>query len=237
MTVQDRILFEDNHLIVINKLSGEIVQGDASGDMPLVEEVKHYLKEKYNKPGNVYVAVVHRIDRPVAGVVMFAKTGKAAARMSNLIANNRLQRKYLAITCNKPEPQSGILKQHIFRNEQQNKSYVVDDDQYAVFKNKKLLKKAELNYRLLSSGDRYHLVEVELVTGRHHQIRAQLASIGCVIKGDLKYGAPRSNTDGSISLLAYEISFMHPVKNQEMTIRATIPDDNLWNTLIRNIAK
>ncbi|MDR2084800.1 MAG: RluA family pseudouridine synthase [Bacteroidales bacterium] len=215
--IADRILYEDNHLIVINKLSGEIVQSDKTGDISMIEELKSYLKEKYNKPGNVYLTAVHRIDRPVSGAVIFAKTGKAAARMGTIIKSRDFHKYYIALTCSKPNPPAGNLKNFLLKNEKQNKSYIVDSSV-------KNAQEAELNYQYVKSTERYHLVEIELLTGRHHQIRVQLASVGAVIKGDLKYGAPRSNPDGSISLHAHKLIFKHPVKDTEMLIIAPLPE-------------
>ena len=216
--LDDRIIYEDNHIIVINKLPGEIVQADKTGDMCMIDELKAYLKNKYDKKGNVYLTAVHRIDRPVSGAVIFAKTSKAAARMSEIIKSRDFHKYYIAITCEKPNPISGNLKHYLLKNEKQNKSYIVA-------KSVKDAKEAELNYQYLKSIEKYHIVEIELLTGRHHQIRVQLASVGAIIKGDLKYGAARSNPDGSISLHAHKLVFTHPVKNEELTIVAPPPSD------------
>ena len=216
--LDDRIIYEDNHIIVINKLPGEIVQADKTGDMCMIDELKAYLKSKYDKKGNVYLTAVHRIDRPVSGAVIFAKTSKAAARMSEIIKSRDFHKYYIAITCEKPNPISGNLKHFLLKNEKQNKSYIVA-------KSVKDAKETELNFQYLRSTEKYHIVEIELLTGRHHQIRVQLASVGAIIKGDLKYGAARSNPDGSISLHAHKLVFTHPVKNEELTIIAPPPSD------------
>jgi len=220
-SVSKRILYEDNHLIVINKLPSEIVQGDKTGDLPLSEEVKQFLKKKYNKPGNVFTGVIHRLDRPVSGVIVFAKTGKALSRMNELVKNREIKKTYWAIVKNRPKEKEAVLTHFLVRNEKKNKSFV---------SNKKLenSKEATLTYRLMASSKDYHLLEVDLHTGRHHQIRAQLAAIGCPIKGDLKYGFSRSNNDASISLHARSVSFVHPVKKETLTIMANPPDDVLW---------
>lgn len=227
MNLEGRILYEDNHLIAVNKLPSEIVQGDKTEDVPLSEDIKLYLKKKYNKPGNVYLAVIHRVDRPVSGAVFFAKTSKAAARMSEMIRNGELHKTYHAVTYSKPEPAEGKLVNYLFRDEKRNKSYIVTEDK---IEGRKDIQRAELNYRCLASSERYHLVEVELITGRHHQIRVQLSSIGCIIKGDLKYGAPRSNPDGSISLHARRVEFVHPVTKQPVCVMAPYPSsDKIWS--------
>jgi len=216
------IVYEDNHLIIVNKSPSEIVQGDKTGDVPLSENLKAYLKTRYNKAGNVFLGVVHRLDRPVSGLVIFAKTSKALARMNEMLRNNEIKKYYWAITCNQPHPNEAILTNYLAKNEEQNKSFVVSE-------NSKNAKRASLSYRLLAASDRYFLSEVELFTGRHHQIRVQLAHIGCPIKGDLKYGAPTSNKDASISLHARKITFEHPVKKEQLTLTAPPPDDPLWN--------
>lgn len=215
------VVYEDNHLLIVNKRPGEIVQGDKTGDTPMVDSLKIYLKEKYNKPGNVFLGLVHRLDRPVGGLVIFAKTSKALSRMTQMFAQGEVQKTYRAIVCRAPEVPSQRLKHYLVRNERLNKSFAYDKAQVGS-------KRAELSYRHLSSGDRYHLLEVELHTGRHHQIRCQLAKIGCVIKGDLKYGAPRSNPDASISLLSYRLRFTHPVSGIFIDLQAPIPKDKLW---------
>ena len=216
-----RILYEDNHLIVVNKLPSEIVQGDKTGDFPLSDKVKEYLKKKYNKPGNVFTGVIHRLDRPVSGVVIFAKTGKALSRMNELIKNRKIKKTYWAIVKNKPKEKEAVLTHFLLRNEKKNKSFISN-------KKQENSKEAILTYRLVASSKDYHLLEVDLQTGRHHQIRAQLAAIGCPIKGDLKYGYSRSNKDASISLHARSVSFVHPVKKELLKIEAVPPADVLW---------
>lgn len=226
------ILYEDNHLIVVNKASGEITQGDKTGDTPLPDKLKAYLKEKYNKPGNVYLGVIHRLDRPTTGVVIFAKTSKALSRMNELFRKDEVKKTYWAIVQNLPKQNAGTLKHYLWKNEKQNKSYA-----YASNREKKDAKLAILNYKLIATSDNYSLLEVDLETGRHHQIRCQLASIGSIIKGDLKYGAKRSNPDGSISLHARSISFVHPISKELISVTAPIPQDNLWNALAEKIDK
>lgn len=223
-----QVIFEDNHLIAINKRAGDIVQGDKTGDKALSEIVKSYIKEKHNKPGNVYLGVVHRIDRPTTGVILFAKTSKAAARMSALFQSKQIEKKYWAILQGEPAEKSAKLKHFLIKNAKQNKSY-------ASLTPKPDHKEAILNYTTVSVGTNYSLLEVTIETGRHHQIRAQMAAIQHPIKGDLKYGAKRSNPDGSICLHAREVRFEHPVKKQEITIQAPAPEDNLWQALTSNI--
>lgn len=220
------VVYEDNHLLIVNKRPGEIVQGDKTGDIPMVESLKAYLKEKYNKPGNVFLGLVHRLDRPVGGLVIFAKTSKALSRMTQMFAKGEVRKTYRAIVCQAPEIPSARLVHYLVRNEKQNKSYPYQTEHPHS-------KRAELSYSHLSSGERYHLLEVQLHTGRHHQIRCQLAAIGCVIKGDLKYGAARSNSDGSISLLSYRLQFTHPVSGNPIDLIAPTPDDNLWIELTK----
>ena len=215
------VIYEDNHIIIVAKAPGEIVQGDKTGDTPLSDLVKAYIKERYGKPGEVFLGVTHRLDRPVSGLVVFARTSKALTRMNDLFRNGGVKKTYLAIVQNRPPQESGELRHWLVRNEQQNKSYTYD---HLV----KDSKEARLRYTLLGSSDRYHLLAVELLTGRHHQIRCQLAKMGCPIKGDLKYGAKRSNPDGSISLHAWEVSFEHPVSHSMITQRAPLPNDALW---------
>lgn len=217
-----KILFEDNHLIVLNKLPGQIVQGDKTGDEALSETLKKFLKEKYEKPGNVFCGVIHRIDRPVSGVVMFAKTGKALERMNELFRNKEVKKTYWAVVKNKPSKEEDVLTHYLIKDESKNKSRA-----YTVPKLNAL--KCELHYKLLASSDKYFLLEINPLTGRHHQIRVQLSAIGCSIKGDLKYGAERSNPDGSIHLHARKVEFIHPVKNEPITIIASPPDEPLWN--------
>ena len=221
---QGRIIYEDNHLIAVNKRAGEIVQGDKTGDRPLGEYIKDFLKAKYNKPGEVYLGVVHRLDRPVSGVVLFAKTSKGLERMNQLFRERATKKIYWAIVENRPEQAHGKLMHYLVKNEKQNKSYAS-----AIPKPGHLI--CELDYALLASSDRYHLLEVRPLTGRHHQIRVQLAAMKCTIKGDLKYGAKRSNPDGSISLHARRLEFVHPVKNEQVSIAAPVPSDNLWRAM------
>lgn len=215
------VVYEDNHIIVVNKAPGEIVQGDKTGDEPLVETLKRWLKEKYNKPGNVFCGVVHRLDRPVGGLVVFAKTSKALARLNEMFRNGEVHKTYWALSRNLPSQPEGELKGYIRTIEKTNKSLysLQPRDGY---------KEARLRYRLLGSSDRYHLIEVELLTGRKHQIRVQLSAMGCPIKGDLKYGDKRSNPDGSISLMARHIEFVHPVSKQQISLTAPVPNNPLW---------
>ena len=220
--LSDRILYEDNHLIAVNKLPSEIVQGDKTGDVPLSEDVKQYLKKKYDKPGNVYLGVIHRLDRPVSGVVVFARTGKALTRMNKLVKEREIEKIYWAIVKNKPDNEEGELRHFLVRNEQKNKSFAGKTEKQGA-------KEAILRYRVISKSNDYYLLEVNLLTGRHHQIRAQLAAIGCPIKGDLKYGFDRSNKDASISLHACSVSFVHPVTKEPLTITARPPQDALWD--------
>ncbi len=219
-----RVVYEDNHIIVVYKESGEIVQGDKTGDTPLSETVKQYIKEKYNKPGNVFLGVVHRLDRPVSGLVIFARTSKALPRLNKMFSNGEVHKTYWAITQNAPQEPEGTLVNWIVRNEKQNKSYAYD-------KEVKDSKKAILKYKVIGSSDRYTLIEVQLMTGRHHQIRCQLAHMGCPIKGDLKYGAKRSNPDGSISLLSHHVEFIHPVSQESISLDSPLPDDTLWQVI------
>ncbi|MFK8295977.1 RluA family pseudouridine synthase [Capnocytophaga canimorsus] len=219
-----QVLYEDNHLIVINKRAGDIVQGDKTGDMPLSEIVKQYLKEKYHKSGEVFLGVVHRLDRPTTGIVVFAKTSKALSRLNMLFSEKEsVTKTYWAMTDKVPVPTEGELQHWMIRNTEKNKST-------AHKKEIKNSKRALLKYRLLLKMNNYHLIEIQLMTGRHHQIRAQLAAEGCTIKGDLKYGAKRSNSDGSIHLHARKLSFIHPVKKERIEIQAPIPNDVLWQS-------
>lgn len=215
------VLYEDNHIIIVNKTVSEIVQGDKTGDKPLSEIVKEWLKEKYNKPGNVFCGVTHRLDRPVSGIVVFAKTSKSLPRLNKMFQDKEIKKTYWAIVKNKPKENEGTLTNYLIRNEKQNKSYAYDME-------KPDSKKAILHYNLIAQSDKYNLLEIDLETGRHHQIRCQLAKMGCVIKGDLKYGADRSNPDGGISLHARKISFTHPVSKELIEIIAPVPSDNLW---------
>jgi 23S rRNA pseudouridine1911/1915/1917 synthase len=222
------VLYEDNHLIIVNKNSGEIVQGDKTGDKPLSEIVKDYIKEVYCKQGNVFLGVVHRLDRPVCGLVVFARTSKALARLNNMFRNGDVHKTYWAITKECPQKSEGELINWIVRNEKQNKSYAYD-------KEVPNSKKAILEYKVIGHSDNYTLLEVHLLTGRHHQIRCQLAKIGCPIKGDLKYGARRSNPDGSISLQAHKVEFVHPVSKKKIVVEAPVPKDNLWEEVAKTI--
>lgn len=217
-----RVLFEDNHLIIISKLASEIVQGDKTGDSPLSETVKSYIKENYNKPGRVFLGVVHRIDRPVSGAIIFARTSKALTRMNEMLKNKTITKKYLAVVAVSPPASSGKLVHYLRKNEKQNKSYVVHESTRGA-------KRAELLYNVIAGSDRYFLLEVELLTGRHHQVRAQLAAIGSPIKGDLKYGYDRSNPGGSIHLHARSVSFTHPVRDETVHVVAPLPaGDPIW---------
>ena len=222
------VVYEDNHIIVVNKTASEIVQGDKTGDTPLSETVKEYLKVKYNKPGNVFCGVTHRLDRPVSGLVVFAKTSKALSRLNDMFRLGEVKKTYWAIVKDRPKELEGELTHWMVRNEKQNKSYAYD-------KERPNSKKAILRYKLIGHSQNYHLLEVDLQTGRHHQIRCQLAAVGCPIKGDLKYGAKRSNPDGGISLHARKIEFIHPVSKQLISITAPVPEDMLWQVLENNI--
>lgn len=215
------VLYEDNHIIIVSKAPGEIVQADKTHDEPLSEKLKTYLKEKYAKPGNVFVGVTHRLDRPVSGVVVFAKTSKALERLNRMFRESEVEKTYLALVRNLPPAPSGTLTGYMVRNERQNKSYVYDHEVPGS-------KKAVLDYRLVAQSERYHLLEVHLHTGRHHQIRCQLSKMGCPIKGDLKYGAERSNPDGSISLHAFRVSFTHPVSGLQISVEAPLPLQEPW---------
>jgi len=219
------VLYEDNHIIAVNKSTSEIVQGDKTGDQPLSETIKLYLKEKYNKPGEVFLGVTHRLDRPVSGVVLFAKTSKALTRLNEMFRNQEVKKTYWAIVKEKPALPEGRLENYLIRNEKQNKSVAFDTERSDA-------KKAALSYRLIAHSDTYYLLEVQLETGRHHQIRCQLAKMGCPIKGDLKYGFPRSNPNGSISLHARSVEFIHPVSKLKISLTAPVPtDDKLWDTM------
>ena len=215
------IVYEDNHIIIVNKTASEIVQGDKTGDVPLSETVKQYLKEKYAKPGNVFLGVTHRLDRPVSGLVVFAKTSKALARLNEMFRKGEVKKTYWAVVKTCPQVDEGELVHYLVRNEKQNKSYAYDKEVNGS-------KKAVLHYRLIGHSENYYLLEVDLKTGRHHQIRCQLAKIGCPIKGDLKYGFPRSNPDGSICLHARKVCFVHPVSKEQIVVTAPVPDGNLW---------
>ena len=215
------VVYEDNHIIVVNKTASEIVQADKTGDTPLSETVKQYLKEKYQKPGNVFLGVTHRLDRPVSGLVIFAKTSKALTRLNEMFRAGEVKKTYWAVVKNAPKESEGELVHFLVRNEKQNKSYAYD-------KEVPNSKKAILHYRLIGRSENYYLLEVDLKTGRHHQIRCQLAKMGCPIKGDLKYGSPRSNPDGSICLHARRVRFVHPVSKELIELKAPLPEGNLW---------
>lgn len=215
------VVYEDNHIIVVNKTASEIVQADKTGDTPLSETVKEYLKEKYQKPGNVFIGVTHRLDRPVSGLVIFAKTSKALTRLNEMFRTSEVKKTYWAVVKNAPKETEGELVHFLVRNEKQNKSYAYDKE---VPKSKKAI----LDYRLIGRSENYYLLEVDLKTGRHHQIRCQLAKMGCPIKGDLKYGSPRSNPDGSICLHARRVRFTHPVSKELIELEAPLPEGNLW---------
>lgn len=220
--IKSRILFEDNHLIIINKLPGELVQGDETGDVTLADKVKEYLKVTYNKPGNVYLGIPHRLDRPTSGIVVYTKTEKALIRLNESFKGSSVKKTYWAVVDNMPKKSESTLIHYIVRNSANNKSVAYPKE----IKGSKL---AKLDYKLIGKSDKYYLLEIALHTGRHHQIRAQLAAIGLHIKGDLKYGFPRSNPDGGIHLHARKIVFTHPVKKEELTIIAPPPHDTVWD--------
>lgn len=221
-SIRTRILYEDNHILVLNKAPGEIVQGDKTGDECLADTLKAFLALRDDKPGKVFLGVPHRLDRPVSGIVVFAKTSKALERMAAMFRDGTVHKTYWALCCSRPERSEGRLEDYLVRNEKQNKSYVTRD-------RKPDAKLAVLEYKYILSTERYHLVEVRLLTGRHHQIRCQLSHIGCPIKGDLKYGAPRSNPDGGICLHSRSIAFTHPVKKTEIYLEAPVPES--WKGL------
>lgn len=221
------VVYEDNHIIIVNKQSGEIVQGDKTGDTPLSDIVKQYIKEKYNKPGNVFLGVVHRLDRPVSGLVVFAKTSKALSRLNEMFRTGDVHKTYWAIVKKNDIATEATLTDWLTRNERQNKSYAHNREVPGA-------KKAVLSYKVRSMSDNYMLLEVRLMTGRHHQIRCQLAHMGCPIKGDLKYGSPRSNPDGSISLMSRRVEFVHPVSKETIAVEAPVPNDRLWQALAQN---
>lgn len=226
LTTKDnlQVLYEDNHLLVVNKRVGDIAQGDNSGDKPLPDVVKEYLKEKYNKPGEVFLGVVHRLDRPTSGLILFTKTTKALTRMNDLFSSRETQKTYWAIVKNKPEKEKDTLVHFIKRNQQNNTSK-------AHIKEVPQSKKASLSYQLIATLNNYYALEIELHTGRHHQIRAQLQAIGCPIKGDLKYGFDRSNPDGGIHLHARKLAFIHPVSKEQIQIIAPVPEDSIWQSV------
>ena len=214
------VLYEDNHLIAINKKSGDIVQGDKTGDAPLSDFVKAYIKKKYNKPGEVFLGTIHRLDRPTSGIVLYARTSKALTRMNEQFRNKEVQKTYWAVVENAPPNTSGTLESYLQKNQKQNKSYITkgSDGKHAI-----------LDFKLLRKLDNFYHLEIKPKTGRHHQIRVQLAHIGCIIKGDLKYGAKRSNKDASIHLLAQKLEFIHPVKKEAISITAPAPKDSVWD--------
>ena len=219
-----QVVYEDNHIIIVYKQSGEIVQGDKTGDKPLSDTVKEWIKARYNKPGNVFLGVVHRLDRPVAGLVMFGKTSKATSRLNAMFRDGQVHKTYWAIVSGTPKADEATLDNWLVRNEKQNKSYAYDHE---VPNSKHAL----LRYKVIARSDNYTLLAVDLLTGRHHQIRCQLAHAGMPIKGDLKYGARRSNPDGSISLLSHRMSFVHPVSKKTIDITSPVPNDNLWHAM------
>ncbi len=223
-----KVLYEDNHIIAVSKTCHEIVQGDKTGDTPLSDTVKAYIKEKYQKPGEVFLGVTHRLDRPTTGVVLFARTSKALSRLNEMFkSHEKIKKTYWAIVQSPPPTPQGRLENYLWRNEKQNKSFVVKPDS-------KDAKHAVLSYKTIAQSERYTLLEINLETGRHHQIRCQLSAIGSPIKGDLKYGAKRSNPDGGISLHARKIEFIHPVSKVSISIIAPVPDDTLWRELELN---
>lgn len=217
-----QVLYEDNHIIIVYKQSGEIVQGDKTGDKPLSETIKEWIKEKYAKPGNVFLGVVHRLDRPVSGIVVFAKTSKALSRLNNMFRNGEVRKTYWAMVQTAPNMPEATLTNWLVRNEKQNKSYVYNNEMPNA-------KQAVLKYKTIGQTEHYTLLEVNLLTGRHHQIRCQLAAMGCPIKGDLKYGARRSNPDGSISLLSHKVEFIHPVSKQKIVVVSPLPTEKVWD--------
>ena len=219
-----QVVYEDNHIIIVYKESGEIVQGDKTGDAPLSDLVKAYIKEKYAKPGQVFLGVVHRLDRPVSGLVVFARTSKALTRLNDMFRKGEVHKTYWALVQNQPENPEGTLEHWLVRNEKQNKSY-------AYHREVPGSKKAILKYRIIGQTEHYYLLEINLLTGRHHQIRCQLSQMGCPIKGDLKYGSKRSNPDGSISLLAHHIEFIHPVSKERIVVESPLPADNIWQNI------
>jgi 23S rRNA pseudouridine1911/1915/1917 synthase len=222
------ILYEDNHLIAVYKKSSDLVQGDKTGDISLDTEVKNYIAKKYNKPGDVFLGIVHRLDRPVSGVLLFARTSKALLRLNEIFRTRQVKKVYYAIVKEQPPEEEATISHFLKKNEKQNKSYVYDTEV-------KGSKEASLTYRIRGRSERFYLLEIELHTGRHHQIRAQLAKSGCPVKGDLKYGYPRSNDDGSISLFARKLEFIHPVKNVPLTITAHMPEGDIWSRFVDSV--
>ena len=227
------VIYEDNHIIAVSKTCNEIVQGDKTGDTPLLDTVKDYIKHKYNKPGEVFLGLPHRLDRPTSGIVLFARTSKALARLNEMFkSHEQIHKTYWAIVQGVPPMEQARLENYIEKNEKQNKSYIVSPDTAKKHKEAKL---AVLEYRTLKRGERYSLLEVQLLTGRHHQIRCQLAALGCPVKGDLKYGAHRSNPDGGICLHARKIEFVHPVSKEPVSLTAPVPDSDLWTVLAADL--
>lgn len=225
--LEKNILFEDNHIVIINKLPSQIVQGDKTGDRPLADLVKDYIKVKYEKSGDVFLGVVHRLDRPVSGAVIFARTSKSLTRLNALIKNREISKTYWAVVKNKPPRECDTLVNFLRRDEVRNKSFIAGE-------NTRNAQRASLSYTLVGNSDNYYLLQIDLQTGRHHQIRAQLAGIGCPIKGDLKYGYPRSNSDGSIHLHARKLNFIHPVTLNPVSILASTPADPVWDYFEQN---
>ena len=222
------ILYEDNHIIAVYKRSSDLAQGDKTGDAPMDIEIKKYLAEKYKKTGEVFLGVVHRLDRPVSGVMLFARTSKALTRLNEMFRTKQVKKTYLAIVKERPPEEEATITHYLKKNETQNKSYVYDTEV-------KGSKEASLTYRLIGRSEKYYLLEVELHSGRHHQIRAQLAKMGCPVKGDLKYGFPRSNEDGGISLFARRLEFIHPVKKEPVTIIAHFPEGDIWPAFMNSV--
>jgi len=216
------VLYEDNHLIAVYKRSSDLAQGDKSGDDSLDNQVKKYIAEKYKKPGDVYLGVIHRLDRPVSGVLLYARTSKALERLNEMFRTRKVRKIYWAVVKERPPEDEATITHFVKKNERQNKSYTYETEV-------KGSKEASMSYKIRARSDRFYLLEIELHSGRHHQIRAQLAAIGCPVKGDLKYGFPRSNDDGSISLLARKLEFIHPVKKEEISITAHLPDGDIWH--------
>jgi 23S rRNA pseudouridine1911/1915/1917 synthase len=219
------ILYEDNHIIAVNKRSSDLSQGDKTGDQSLDTEIKKYIAQKYNKPGEVFLGVVHRLDRPVSGVLLYARTTKALIRLNEMFRTGKVKKIYLAIVKERPPEDEATVTHYLKKNEKQNKTYVYDTEV-------KGSKQASLTYRLAGRSASYYLLEIELHTGRHHQIRAQLAKIGCPVRGDLKYGFQRSNPDGSINLMARRLEFVHPVKKEKIVITAPLPDSDIWSSFV-----
>lgn len=225
-----QVIYEDNHIIIVSKTVNEIVQGDKTGDETLIDKVKKYIKEKYNKPGEVFLGLTHRLDRPTSGIVIFARTSKALSRLNAMFRDGEIHKTYWAITSNRLNEDEGTLEDFLKKNEKLNKSFIAKPSD-------KEAKKAILNYKILSVSDRYYLWEINLLTGRHHQIRCQLANIGCPVKGDLKYGYPRSNPDGGLSLHARKVEFIHPVSKKEISVTAKVPNDKLWEFFEKDVTE